>query len=30
MSLLTAVENDFAGEHYLNVLDCNGTVGLIF
>jgi len=28
--LLTAVENNFAGDHYLNVMDCNGTVGLIF
>jgi hypothetical protein len=28
LRLLTAVEN-FAGEHSLNVMDCNGTVALI-
>jgi hypothetical protein len=28
--LLTAVENNFAVEHYLNVMNCNGTVALIF
>jgi hypothetical protein len=27
--LLTAVENNFAGKHYLNVMDCNGTVARI-
>jgi len=30
LRLLTAVENNFAGELYLNVMDCNGTVALIF
>ena len=30
LRLLTAVENNFAGEHYLNMMDCNGTVALIF
>ena len=30
LRLLTALENNFAGELYLNVMDCNGTVTLIF
>jgi hypothetical protein len=30
LRLLTAVENNFAVEHYLNVMNCNGTVALIF
>jgi len=30
LRFLTASENNFAGEHYFNVMDCNGTVALIF
>jgi len=30
LRLLTAVENNFARKHYLNVMDFNRTVALIF
>jgi len=30
LRLLTAVENNFAAKHHLNVMDCNRTVALIF
>jgi hypothetical protein len=30
LRLLTAAENNFAGKHYLIVMDCNGTVAVIF
>jgi len=30
LRLLTAVENNFTGVHYINVMDCNGTVTLMY
>jgi len=30
LRLLTAVEYNFSGEHYLSLMDYNGTVALIF